>query len=256
MKIEKITKSGSKYKLILDTGEIITTYDSVILDYGLLYHKRLDQTLLNKIQNDTEYYEKYNKVVKMINTRLKSIYEIKKYLTKENVGKEYEEKIINNLIKVGLLDDERFAQAYTNDKIHLTSDGPAKIKNNLQKHHIKNEYIENAINNIDPKIIDSHINKIIEKKIKSNTKNTNVILKQKITAYLINQGYEIEDINRNLEKHTFKENDLTSEMDKIYNKLIKKNPQNFNQKLKAKLYSKGFTIEEINNYINKKSSVK
>ena len=35
MKITKISKTGSKYKITLDSGEVIDTYDDVILNNNL-----------------------------------------------------------------------------------------------------------------------------------------------------------------------------------------------------------------------------
>ena len=82
---------------------------------------------------------------------------------------------------------------------------------------------------------------------------TITMLKQKILNYLVNQGYSKEQAMLNLESYSFPKKDLTDEMEKIYQKQIKKKDKNFKQKLKAKLYSKGFTIEEINRFIESKS---
>ena len=39
MNIEKIKKVGKKYKILLENGDEIKTYDDVIINYGLLYKK-------------------------------------------------------------------------------------------------------------------------------------------------------------------------------------------------------------------------
>ena len=62
MKIEKIQKlKNNKYKIKLDSGDIINTYDDVILNNSLLFNKEIDLELLNKINNETLYYDCYNK---------------------------------------------------------------------------------------------------------------------------------------------------------------------------------------------------
>ena len=61
MKVEKIQKRGSKYKIILNDGNEITTSGEVILKNNLLYNKEIDEKLLEKINNDTVYYQAYNK---------------------------------------------------------------------------------------------------------------------------------------------------------------------------------------------------
>ena len=136
MKIESIKKSGSKYKILLDNGRIINTYEEVILNNGLLFHKYINKNLLEKINIDTNYYKSYNKALDMINRRLRSEKEIKQYLIKSEVEEKDIEEIINNLKRIGLIDDRLFAKAYTNDKVNLSTDGPDKIRKYLENNNI------------------------------------------------------------------------------------------------------------------------
>lgn len=250
MKIDKITKTGSKYKITLDDGKTIYTYDEVILKNGLLYHRFINEKLLEKIYNDTVYYKSYDKVLRMIATRLRSEKEIREYFKKTQIDEKDVESIIDNLKKIGLIDDFKYAKAYTNDKINLSLDGPYKIKRHLEECDIDKSYIDEVIQEIDKNEIERHIDKIIEKKIKNNKKDTPYILKQKIITYLINLGYSRESINNRIDKFEIKSIDLTNQMDKIYNKLKKKySGKELEYKLKSKLYSKGFTGSQIDEYI-------
>ena len=253
MKIENIKKTGSKYKILLDSGQIINTYEEVILNNGLLFHKYISRTLLKKINEDTNYYKSYNKALDMINRRLRSEKEIEEYLRKSEVEEEDIKEIVQNLKRIGLINDKLFAKAYTNDKVNLSTDGPHKIRKYLENNNIKEQYINEAINSIDKEIINQRIDKLITKKINSNTKYTPYMLKQKIIIYLTNLGYSREDIVNRLENIKIETKDTTKEMEKIYNKLSKKyNDKVLIYKLKNKLYSKGYTKEEIENFIIKK----
>ena len=253
MKIESIKKTGSKYKILLDNGKVINTYEEVILNNGLLFHKYVSDDLYEKISIDTNYYKSYNKALNMINRRLRSEKEIVEYLRKSEVEEEDIKKIVSNLKGIGLIDDKMFARAYTNDKVNLSNDGPYKIKKYLENNDIREEYINAVINNIDKDIINKKIDKIIVKKINSNTKYNSYMLKQKILSYLINLGYSREDIVSRLDNVKVESKNITKEMDKIYNKLSKKfKDKELMFKLKSKLYSKGYTREEIEEYIIKK----
>lgn len=255
MKIEKIKKSGSKYKIQLESGKIIDTYEEVILENGLLFHKYISDDLHEKILKDSKYYKTYNKILDMINRRLRSEYEIRKYLQKEEISENDVESIIENLKRIDLINDEKYAKAYTNDKINLSLDGPQKIRKHLEEQKINEDYINQAIYSIDKSIIYNHIEKIIDKKIKTNTKYTTYILKQKIMIYLINLGYKKEDIIEILETKKIENQNSQKEMDKIYNKLSKKNDgYELYTKLKNTLFKKGYLKEEIDNYVNQKSS--
>ena len=251
MKIKNIKKIGNKYQIILDNNEIITTSDHVIINNNLLYDKKLTKKDLDIIKKETTYYENYNKILKMINRKIRSEYEIRKTLNKNSVSKENQDKIINQLKEIGLINDKEFAKSYTNDKVNLTLDGPYKIKRELENHHINSDYINEALETFNQDLIDSKLTKIINKKINSNTKDTTYIFKQKTSVYLSNLGYSKEDIINHLENIKLN-NNLEKEMEKIYNKLkTKYEGYTLHNKLKQKLYSKGFTIEEINNFIEK-----
>lgn len=256
VKIEKIKKSGSKYKLILDNDETIITYEEVILKNGLLYNKIINEKDLEKINKDTIYYVSYHKALNMINRRLRSEYEIRKELQKSELANKEIDKIVEDLKRINLLNDKAYAKAYTNDKINLSLDGPHKIRKNLQNNKISDDYIEEAISNINVEILYNHIDKIINKKINSNTKYTTYMLKQKIVNYLINLGYDKAMIIERLNNFKIDSINLDKEMDKIFNKLRNKySSDELIFKLKNKLYTKGYTKEEIENYINKNSSL-
>lgn len=249
MRINKIQKKGHKYKIYLD-NEVIDTYDEIILKYNLLYKKELTEDLLKQITKDNDYYENYHKALDFINRRLRSEYEVLNYLNKMdcNCSKE----IVDKLKNIGLINDENFAKAYVNDKVNLSLDGPDKIKNNLKKLKVNEEYINNALNNINEDIFLEHLQKLVYKKIKS-TKYTGYVLRNKITLYLINLGYNKYLINKGLLGIDLN-NNLTGEMEKIYQKLsLKYQGDELKLKLKQKLYSKGFTSSEVNEFIDKKT---
>lgn len=252
LKIKSIKKTGMKYKIILDNDEIITTNDQVIINHNLLYKPKLTQKLLNKIKEDTNYYDNYNKILKMINRKIRSEHEIRETLKKNEVSKNDIDQIVTTLKNIGLLNDAEFATAYTNDRINLSLDGPYKIKKDLENNHIDDIYINNALEKFDQPLIDQRLEKIIIKKMKNNTKDTDYIFKQKTSLYLLNLGYSKEDINNHLLNIKIDNSHLEKEMEKIYNKLKNKyDGYILKNKLKQKLFSKGFTSEEINEFIEK-----
>ena len=188
----------------------------------------------------------------MINRKIRSESEIRKTLTKNEVSQVDRDKIVDKLKELNLINDELFAESYTNDKINLTLEGPYKIKKELEENNIDSTYIENALVNFTQELIDNKLDKIINKRLKSNTKDTAYIFKQKTSIYLLNLGYSREDISNHLENIKLDNNKLEKEMQKIYDKLkTKYEGYTLYNKLKQKLYSKGFTSEEINNFIEK-----
>ena len=250
MKIEKIKKIGKKYKILLSNGSEIKTYDDVILNYGLLYHKTIDSDLLNKINNDNNYYEIYYKTVNYITKRLRSEKEINEYIDKNKVTNKDKEKLVKKLKENNLINDLNFAKAYIADKINLSNIGLDKIRNDLLMHNISVEIIDSELAKVDNDLIKEKLKKLIAKKIK-NSKYTGYKLKFKIVNELINLGYDKDDI---LEIYDNISVDNTENIKKEYDKLYKKLSNKYQNKdlgrmIKSKLYNRGFSIEEINKFI-------
>ena len=245
MKINKIKKNGKKYKIILDNGLEIKTFDDVIINNNLLYNKIIDDELLDKINKENEYYDIYNKVLNLISKKIRSEKEISEFLDKYNVDKN---KIIDKLKSINLINDKNFAKAYISDKINLSNDGIDKIKNDLLKHNIDINLIMEEISKIDDDLIDKKIEKLIIKKTK-NSNYSGFKLKYKVVNELINLGYDKSKIVEIYDNLNIKNDDvIINEYNKLYNKLSKKyQDKELEYKINMKLYNKGFTKEEIEN---------
>lgn len=248
MHIKSIKKKGSEYLIILD-DETLKVNEEVLINNNILYSKKLSNKDIKKIKEETVYYENYSKALKMINRKMRSEKEIRKSL--KDISKEEIDKIIDKLKEIKLLNNEVYAESYVNDKINLSLDGPYKIKKELELNDIESEYIEKALEKFTQDLIDEKLEKLINKKLKTN-KDTEYIFKQKTALYLLNLGYSKEDINSHLENIKIDNSNLEKEMEKIYNKLkTKYEGYTLKNKLKQKLYLKGFNNDEINNFIEK-----
>ncbi len=254
MVIEKIIKmKNNKYKIVLSNHEDIVTFDEVIIKNNLLNKEKLDFNLINKIIQDNEYYTIYNKVLKYISIRLRSEKEIQDYLIKNNISESSQKKMIEELKNNGYINDRVFAQAYINDKINLSREGPFKIKKDLQKQNIDNLIIEKLILEIDEEIIKEKLYKLIKKRIKSNKKHSKYRLKNNITSSFMLLGYPSEMINEMFEElYVDDKNIIVREYEKAYNKLSRKyDEKDLQFKIKQTLYQKGFTSASINEVVNK-----
>lgn len=248
MKIDKITKTKSgKYKITFETGESVTTYDDVILNNGILFKKELSTDEINKINNESNYYDIYNKTIKFVSTKMRSLKEINNFLDKKEVDEQTKVNIVQKLKEIRLINDEAFAKAYFQDRINLSNDGPYKIKQELKNSDIRDDIIEEIYLNIDSETIYSKLDKLIQKKIKSNHNKSNYILKQKIMTDMINLGYEKNMILEVLNIRLVDNQEIVNhEYIKIKKKLSRKYAEaDLEKQIKIKLQQKGFSLEEI-----------
>lgn len=249
MKIEKLKKLPSgKYKILLDNDEKIVTYDDVILKNNLLFNKNVDEAKLTDINADTKYYDIYNKVLKYIVKRKRSIKEIKEYISKFNLDNDSTSLLLDAFKQNGLLNDLSFTSSFIRDKIYLTNTGPNKIKEELLNHEISIEIINEELSKIPKEDIEEKLKKIIQKKINSNRNMSKYALKQKLVYELTNNGYDKELISDLFDNMSNFENDIVkNQYLKIYNKLSKKySGIELNNKIKQKLLQKGFSYDDIN----------
>ena len=143
LKYEK--KKNNTYKIYLEGNNTVTVYDDVIIKNNLLYKKEIDKKLLEKLNIENNKEDIYNKCIKYISVRIRSKYEIEEYLKNKQVELVEIEKTINKLVKSNLLDDDLFAKSFIHDKLNFTTMGPYKIEQELRKHKIDSNIINNYI---------------------------------------------------------------------------------------------------------------
>lgn len=252
MKIEKIKKlKNGQYEILFSTGEKIVTYDEVILQNQLLNGSCLDASICNKIEQENAYYKNYKKLLKYVSTRVRSEKEINLYLDKLLFTEKEKKQAIASLKKLGFYSDAMFCKAFIADKMYLTSFGPNKIKEELLKYGVKEEDINRLIEKIPEEEIREKAEKELTKKWNQNHKISSNMFKKKLLIEFTNLGYDSFLIQEILD--TFPDKDerwiLQKELEKCQRLLSKKyKEEELEQKIKQKLYQKGFDpylIDEI-----------
>lgn len=190
MKIDQYEKIGvSKYRLYLDNGEVVDTYDDVILKYELLLKRELTREIYQSIFIETSLQEQYNACVKYIGIRIRSTKEIEDYLRKRKVEDEDIFVIIERLKKAKFLDDAYFAKCFVHDKLKFTTMGKYQIEQELKKHRIDSSIINEVISEVDDDVMRDKIFKLIEKKQRSNHKLDKFKLRNQLYHQLLRLGY-------------------------------------------------------------------
>ena len=248
MQIIKYTKKGSnKYELTLKDNTKLLVYTDLILEYNLLIRKNLDTNTLKEIKSANLKLDCYYKTLKYLkNTKCTS--NIKNYL------KDYPSNIVDytvqRLTKEGYLNDNNYIKSYINTKINLSNDGYYKIYYYLKNKDLDETIIKNYLNDIEDNIWLDKINKIVNTKLKSNTKYSNNLLISKIKTYLKMLGYQDYLINialNNINLDTSKEDEkLEKDYLKLFNKYKNKYEKNkLNYILIGKLYKKGYDLDKV-----------
>lgn len=244
MKINKYKKVGkNKYKVYFDNNEIIL-FENVILKYDLLLLKDVSLELLDKIIDENKFYEAYDMSLNYIETKMRNKSEIIKYLKRKDYSDELINKVISKLVDLKILDDKLYIQAFINDKINLSNDGPYKIKKSLLELEFNENEIDNYLNNFDESIWENKLIKIVNKKKKLMDNKSYYMFITKLKNDLFNLGYDKYMIDNILVNIKYESNAL----EKDYNRALKK--YNDKNKIINYLLRKGYNYDEIMNISN------
>lgn len=257
MKIGKYTKlKSNKYSVVID-DITVKLYDDVIVKYELLRLKEIDDKLFKEITEYNDRLEAYYKSLKYITKKLRTEKEIYKYLDKD-YSKEIILETIDKLKRMGYLNKELYLKSYLSDQVHMSLNGPNKIKKDLVSLGYDEDEIKESIESIDNDIWLDKVQKIVNKKIKSNRNLGSNKLKEKLVYDLSNMGYYkwmIEDIIHSTE-FSSDSNILEKEYNKLYARLSRKfDGSSVDYQIRMKLLQKGFYSSEIDEFMqNKKNS--
>lgn len=248
MKIDKYEKKkNGMYTVYFLGGSNVDIHEELILKYGLLLHKGINDKELDKIIDENAVYIAYNLAIKYISIKMRTRKEIREHLQKKMFDNSCIDKVIKLLENAKYIDDEMYCKAYVNDRINLSNDGPNKIKDSLISSGMKEQVVIEALKVFDEDICIEKIKKIAEKQISVNRNKSKFILKNKIIEYLYNLGYSKSLIISVVDNLDFGDDSSIAkkEYQKIYNKLSKKyEGKELEYKVNQKMYSLGFKYEE------------
>ena len=256
-KISKIKKINNKYTIILSDNSSLSFYSDTLIKYNLLKPREISDKELEEVINYNNYIEAYNKALTYISYKQRTKKEIKDKLC--NYSIDVIDKVIKKLDELSLLDEKKYIEAFINDQINLGNKGPFYIKKELKKLNINIDYIDEILNNINEDVWIEKVKKIVYKKINTNKKLPKERLLLKIKNDLILLGYSKNIIDKVLSNITIEEDNEVIEMafDKEYKRLSKKyKDKELEKKVKYNLYKKGFSLERIEEILNKRLDYK
>ncbi len=248
MKILKYKKKrNGQYELQLESGEVLSLYEEVILKFELLLKKKVDEKEKEKILLCNQEYDVYYVALKSLRSRFKSVRELRNLLLKKEYPQEYVEKAIEKLLQQGYLNDKSFAKAYINEQMITTSKGPRKIEKELLDKGVSSSIITEEISIFTKEEQAPKIEKVANRLIRSNRSRGGFVLRKKIVHDLQTLGYDISIIDEVLGRLDFGDTkDIAKkEYDKLYRRLSRKySGRELEYKIKEKLYQKGLYYED------------
>ena len=187
-------KDKKGYLVTIDNKDYIID-EEIVIKYRLVKNKELEDNLLNKILHDNNmiiYYKKALNYSLKYNKNSAAIYD---YLNKFEINNRDIAEIIDNLIKIHVLDDEKLI-LNTLDTLIRKGNGKLLIKEKLYNLKYREELINLALTKINYDDYFASLKKLYDKALIKYDKETDSYIKNmKIKKYLYQRGYSLDDIN-------------------------------------------------------------
>jgi len=122
----------------------------------------------------------------------RSVVEVKEKLKKMDTTEAIQQKILAFLLEENFLKEERFVQAFTNGRFKSKKWGKLKIRNELKLRQVKDEQVDEALEQIDETEYLNTLQTLSIQKNKTVKADSVFERRNKIARYLCAKGYEPE----------------------------------------------------------------
>lgn len=263
--ITKITtqkKATDRYNVFLDYGKgeeyAFSVDEDVLIKFQLKKGMELDEFSIMEIHYQDDIRKAYNMAIQFLSRRMRTELEVRNYLMEKEMDEPIIQEVIHRLYHYQFLNDEEYALAFVRTQKNTTDKGPGVVKRELDDKGVSQKYIEKALKqySFDEQLLKA--TQICQKLIEKNKRDSERLIKQKVEQFLFKKGYSsdliqlaLEEVNQSNDENMDMEA-LVYQGEKAHKKYSQLNEFEYKNKMKQTLYRKGFSIDLIEEFINKK----
>lgn len=257
--ITKITiqkKQTDRYNVFIKDGSsekyAFSVDEDVLIKYQLKKGMELDEfTQIEVLYQDT-VRKALGTAIQYLGFRMRSEKEVKDYLKQKEIEDSVIQEVIHRLYSYKYLNDEEFALAYVRTQMKTNDKGPNVVKLELKEKGIGVNILEKVMDEFSIDLQIEKVLKLCQKALNKKRNESQFIFEQKLKEALIRKGYSFSIIDEamvELKGMMHQEDGDQEAIKKQGGKAEKKYGKDV-QKIKQFLYRKGFSMEEIESYLN------
>ena len=187
-------KNKSRYTIKFKSGKVIGISEDCLISHKISVGQKLSPTLLSKIDNDERLQSIKFKALNYLSYRSRSRKEVNISLLKKGFHQDDIDKVLEELVAKGYLNDKAFAKTYARYLIKTKRLGRIAVKNRFFVHSINQE----VLNPILDKLYDKYppellIDEIVKKKKYPN--DFDMINDKKLVNHLKRKGFSWSEIS-------------------------------------------------------------
>jgi len=182
-------KHPNRYNCFLDNDERISITDDLIFKFKLSSGKDLSEEDIIKLKAEADRAFTREKALELLSMREHGSGELRTKLLQKGYDKNIIPEVINYLKDKNYLNDERFAELYSQELIQRKQLGPMKVKEKLFQRGIASQVINSILLNYDRDIQIENCYFHFTKKFKAKTTFDTREEKAKAIRYLQGKGF-------------------------------------------------------------------
>lgn len=193
--IKQQIKRGDRYSIFVEGKYSFSLSESALLESKLASGQELTKEQVGEFKRLSADDKLYNQTLRYVAMRPRTKWEIEFYLQRREASPALIDMILNKLSIIGLIDDEKYARAFVNDRRLLRPTSKRKLIAELRKKRLADEIIQKAVAaEGDEELV--ALRSVIDRK-RRQTKYRN---DEKLMQYLARQGFSYDDIKAALHR--------------------------------------------------------
>lgn len=200
MKITKITqqlKRADRYSVFVDEKYSFSLSESALLESRLHSGQEISREEVGEYKKLSADDKVYNQALRYVAMRPRTNWEMATYLERKGASPALSDQILSKLTNIGLLDDNKFAEMFVNDRRLLRPTSRRKLIAELRKKHVASNAIEKAVGS-EQKDERTALTEVVARKRRQAKYQDDL----KLMQYLARQGFNYDDIKSALNKES------------------------------------------------------
>jgi len=194
-RIERQKKDKKRYSLFVDDKFVLGISQETLANLGLKVGDKIDNDRLNDIEQKEGISQAKEFALKLLSFRPRSKKELEDRLKKKGFVGGVIEQTLNRLEELNLIDDQKFASMWVEEKLRYRPTGRRVLERELYLKGIEKDIIQEVLDKVYSGLDEKELAlKILEKKKKQYAKLDEDVAKRRINNLLLRRGFSYQTI--------------------------------------------------------------
>ncbi len=195
--LQRQKKNRHRVSVYLDGEFAFGLNDECVFKFGLHKGMELDAERQREIELYDQRVQAKRIAERYVGARMRSVQEVRKRLREKEISDDVIEETVETFLRVRLLDDTAFAEAWVRDRLRLRPRAASLLRRELRGKGVKQEIINDVLSRMIPEEDEEDIaRKLAEQYVRSHPSLERLVLKRRLSGYLQRKGFAVSIVIR------------------------------------------------------------